>query len=277
MPAVKDFAQNYSALTSATLLCPSPDVTENELLVALASCDTGAASMYWMGGESCTSAHLALTSGTVFTSYTTQFNSAAASDFFMTAAAAAGAVGDAFYVGHTSHFNAMSVQQTAGSAAAAMVRVWEYSQGAGAWATLTTLANGIIPSVTVGTHAVIFNPPADWATDTVNSVTDTYWIRWRCTTSGTITTRITCTQGWVGKWNQLYHIANSTTACHAILYKVAGATEPEEYAIHDQSATNDTKNALIVSIKDIDPLLPFAHETTAALSNPVANYTADVP
>lgn len=276
MPAIKDFAQNYSALTSATLLCPSPDVAENELLVALASSDTAATTLYWMGGEACTSAHLAVTGGTAFTNYTTAFNDPTASDFFLTMAAGTDVVNNAFYVGHTTPFNAVSVQQTAESAAVAIVRLWEYSKGSGTWGTLTTLVTGIIPVVTVGTHAIMFNPPADWATDTVNSVANTYWVRWRVTTGGTITTRMTCTQGWVGKWNQLYHVANSTTSDHAILYKIASASEPEEYAIHDQQATNDTKNALVVSIKDVDTLLPFAHETTAALSNPVAGKDADL-
>ena len=51
---------------------------------------------------------------------------------------------------------------------------WEYSQGNGAWATLT---------VTDGTSslhqngAVTFTPPADWKSDTVNGVANKFWVR----------------------------------------------------------------------------------------------------
>lgn len=270
-PAIRDFAQNYSAVTTATVLCPSPDTLQNDLLVALASNDTNAGTLFWIGGEPCTNAFLALTGGTVFTNYTTAFNNATASDFWITNTTSV--LNDAFYVGHTEPFNGLSIQQTVGSSSAAWT--WEYSTGTSTWATLTTLVTGIIPSVTVGVHNTSFNPPGNWAVGTVNAVANVYWIRIRCSTAGTLTTRITCSQGWIGKWNQLYSVQNTTVSHHAILYKVAGAVEPEEYAIHAQQATNDTKNALITTVKDVDTKIPFAQATSTALSYSETNRDSD--
>jgi hypothetical protein len=274
MPAIRDFAQNYTSTTTSTLICSSPDIQTNDLVVALASSDTNAGTLYWMGGEPCSTSFTVTGGGTpVFNNCTTAFNNSTASDFWITGTTSVS--GDCFYVGNLTPFNALSLQQTIGSSSAAWT--WEYSTGTSTWAALTTLVTGIIPSVAVGVHCTTWNPPGDWAVGTVNAVANTYWIRIRTTTAGTLTTRITCTQGWIGKWNQLFSVQNGTSSHHAILYKIAGTAEPEDYAIHDQQATNIVKNSLILSVRDTDLLEPFATNTSAALSYASTNVDTDQP
>jgi len=56
---------------------------------------------------------------------------------------------------------------------------WQYSQGAAAWATLDVQDNtddGTGPFSLTGVKSVHWDPPTDWAVDTVNGVT-AYWVR----------------------------------------------------------------------------------------------------
>lgn len=274
MPAIRDFAVNYSSTTTNPILCSAPDTLQNDLLIALASVDVNGGSHYWVGGEACTTAFLALTGGTVYTNYTTAFNNTSASDFWLTNTTSV--LNDAFYVGHTEPFNGVSIQHTAGSSSA--VWTWEYWNGT-AWVTLTTLGNSLVAGSSIpsaGVHQLNFNPPGDWATTTVNAVANTYWVRMRCSTAGTLTTRVTCTQGWIGRWNQLFSAQNTTASHHAILFKMAGAAEPEDYAIHGHIALNDTQNAMIVSIRDVDTTFPLVHETIAAMSYASTNQDSNL-
>lgn len=272
MPAIRDFAQNYSKTTNIPMVCSAPDIQTNDLLVTLVSCDTVASPMYWVGGIPAYKVFLALSGGTAYTDYTTQFNNDTASDFWFTKAAGTGTANDAFYVGMLEPFNGLSINHTgAGSASTALT--WEYWNGS-AWTTLTTLANNLTPAAAATNlvHGMWFRPPGDWATTTVNAVASTYWIRGRVTTAGTITTRITCTKGWVGGFNQLFSIVSGTSAGHAILYRTATASETNEYGLNYIQTTGDTKNALVASIRDVDTAIPFAQATTAALSYSETNY-----
>ena len=269
MPAIRDYSQNYSSSSTLATVCAQPDTLENDLLVALVSCDTAAASQYWVGGEAATSVQY--DDGGVFTNYTTQFNALATSWYMVSATPAA--VNDACYFGHTSVFNGVSVL-VATAPSMVITWTWEYYNGA-TWVTLTTLSNGIIPTMTAGVHALSFNPPTDWASVAVNAVT-AYYIRARISSYTSVTTRPIFNQGYVGKWNQLFQITSGTTAHHSILYKIAGATEPAEYGMNDQLTTSDTRNALIASVKDIDPLIPFSHTTVAAMSYSETNRDTDM-
>jgi hypothetical protein len=82
------------------------------------------------------------------------------------------AITDYMYFGHHEKFN--KLQFTLSQAGSYAVPVWEYSQGGGAWNTLT---------VTDGTNkfsqngAVTVTPPSDWTVDTVNSVGNRFWLR----------------------------------------------------------------------------------------------------
>jgi hypothetical protein len=96
------------------------------------------------------------------------------------------AAGDILYIGSvTGIFNSVvfdlgTVQVDITTA------VWEYSLGADAWDTLTTVdltAIGTLRLAAEGVNSVGWRVPADWATDTVNAV-DAYWIRLRITAVG---------------------------------------------------------------------------------------------
>ena len=96
-----------------------------------------------------------------------------------------GALNDIWYFGKGNPYCGLSF--THSIAGVAGVLAWEYSQGAGVWATLTT-ATAIAGDINLRASgsAVAWNPPSDWADDTVNAVTRK-WIRVRVTTAYTTT------------------------------------------------------------------------------------------
>jgi hypothetical protein len=84
-----------------------------------------------------------------------------------------GASTDYAYFGHREKSNNLTFAFAAVGTYGALT--WEYSQGAGAWATLTIGADG-----TSGLHqngAVTFTPPSDWKQDTVNAIANKFWVR----------------------------------------------------------------------------------------------------
>jgi len=263
MPAIRDFTQNYTATTTAGLVCSAPDYSQNDLLVSMVSADTSADPMYWVVGEPATYVFMWDNSAGTFTDYTTNFNSAATADWYMFTASP-GTTEDACYFGRSAQFNGLAVIV---STASSVVHTWawEYYNGS-AWTTLTTLNNQIVTNMAVGYRSLAFNPPPDWASNAINSQTQ-YWIRMRLTAYTSTTTRPVLSQGWLGTFAQIGHVINGTTSGLAVGYKIAGASEPIEYGVAQAMATNDTFDAMVVSIRDIDTSLPFAHETSAALSN----------
>jgi hypothetical protein len=58
---------------------------------------------------------------------------------------------------------------------------FEYSKGGGVWGALTVTDN--TNNFTVNQSAIIFTPPLDWSTDTVNGTSGMYWVRLGSTTS----------------------------------------------------------------------------------------------
>lgn len=274
MPALRDYAQNYTSVTNAAQKVDTPDYSENDLLLMLCSVDTNNGPSYWSGGEAATICWLYdNTTGWTSGDMTAAFNSAATADWWFTSASPC-AVNDAVYFGHTSPFNSIQVLcSTAG--AGAQTWVWEYYNGS-TWSTLTTLNNGLIIAMSIGIHNLNFNPPANWASADPGCGTAGYYVRCRISAYTSLTTRGVYSQGWLGKWNQLCEVENGTSAGLGVLYKIAGASEPVEYAVNDERATNDTKNVLLCSIRDVDTALPFAHATVAALSNATTNYDSDL-
>jgi hypothetical protein len=95
---------------------------------------------------------------------------------------AAIAVGDAYYFGHSKKFDVLVVDiNTPG--AGTYTAVWEYSQGAGAWAALVGLADGTNAFKNQWTREVTHTPQAGWALDTVSGI-NAYWVRARCDNAG---------------------------------------------------------------------------------------------
>ncbi len=113
--------------------------------------------------ESC----LRYQAGPTWTDYTAESQSTLGTPFTLL-----GASTDYGYFGHREKCNnltfALAVLGTYGAL------TWEYSQGFGAWGTLT------VTDGTSGLHqngAVTFTPPSDWKQDTVNNAAGKFWIR----------------------------------------------------------------------------------------------------
>jgi hypothetical protein len=80
---------------------------------------------------------------------------------------------DYVYFGHRERYNTLIFDlQTLGNYGA---RTWEYSDGAGAWKTLTIATDGTAGFTQDGT--VLFTSPSDWKQDTVNAITGKFWVR----------------------------------------------------------------------------------------------------
>ena len=106
-------------------------------------------------------------SGPSWSDYTAESQSTLGTPFTLL-----GATTDYGYFGHREKCNqlvfALAVLGTYGAL------TWDYSQGSGAWGTLT------VTDGTSGLHqngAVTFTPPSDWKQDTVNGVANRFWVR----------------------------------------------------------------------------------------------------
>lgn len=114
--------------------------------------------------ESC----LRYQTGPTWTDNTTESQSAGGVPFTLL-----GASTDYVYFGHREKCNELKFDlQTLGSYGA---RTWEYSKGSGAWGALTIDSDGTVGFTQDG--AVLFTPPSDWKQDTVNSITNKFWVR----------------------------------------------------------------------------------------------------
>ncbi|MGA8903704.1 MAG: hypothetical protein WB661_01705 [Candidatus Bathyarchaeia archaeon] len=104
--------------------------------------------------------------GPTWTDYTAESQSTLGTPFTLL-----GATTDYGYFGHREKCNQLAFVLAVIGTYGALT--WEYSQGNGAWATLT------VTDRTSGLHqngAVTFTPPSDWKQDTVNGVTK-FWVR----------------------------------------------------------------------------------------------------
>ena len=105
--------------------------------------------------------------GPTWTDYTVESQSTVGTPFTLL-----GASTDYGYFGHREKCNQLAfVLAVIGTYG---VLTWEYSQGNGAWGTLT------VTDGTSGLHqngAATFTPPSDWKPDTVNGVANKFWVR----------------------------------------------------------------------------------------------------
>jgi hypothetical protein len=77
------------------------------------------------------------------------------------------------YFGHRERFNKLQFDlESLGSYG---TQTWEYSDGSNGWKTLTIASDGTAGFSQDGT--VVFTPPSDWKHDTVNSVSNKFWVR----------------------------------------------------------------------------------------------------
>lgn len=96
------------------------------------------------------------------------------------------AVNDAYYLGHDNIFNGLQLQISQNGDG-----VWdfayEYSQGGASWGNLTNVIDRTNEFSNSGN--ILFKVPDDWATDTVNGITNKYWIRIRVSAYTSVTTQ----------------------------------------------------------------------------------------
>ena len=123
--------------------------------------------------------------GGVETDETTETNSAAADD--MTLFPAVGQVNDAYYFGFDDEVGAFTIN--IGTAVdygggGSWTIIWEYSQGADAWAALGGVTDGTDHWQNSGENNIVWTIPGDWATDEVGSITGKYWVRARVSFTG---------------------------------------------------------------------------------------------
>lgn len=255
MPVIRDLSINVNNTNTVTgMICALPDAVTNDLMIMHASADTG--TQNWAGLEVLTVFQYEDV-GVGFTVETTDANSSATADINWTPATAA--AGDLCYWGSDTPFNAIGLLiSTAG--AGTQTWVFEYWNGS-AWTTLTNLNTGISLTAAAGYRFNNFNPPGDWATTTINSSL-AYYVRMRISAYTSQTTRPVGSQAFVGKWNQLFSLTNTTN--QGILYKIAGASEPEEAV--GAFTTAETSNIAITSIRNVDTAIPFATATMTSYS-----------
>ena len=126
----------------------------------------------------------------VFTDETTDANNATANDVTLMPTPAAAT--DRFYIGYSTPFSQAEINVgTAG--AGTYTLTWEYWNGA-TWSALT-VEDGTDNFKIAGQNTILFTPPGDWATTSVNAQGPFYYIR--CTRdAGTQTTQPLGTQIW---------------------------------------------------------------------------------
>lgn len=106
-------------------------------------------------------------SGPSWTDNTTESQSTLGTPFTLL-----GASTDYAYFGHREKSNLLAFVLAAFGAYG--VHIWEYSQGAAAWATLTVVDD---TSGFTQNGNVTWTPPSDWKQDTVNAIASKFWVR----------------------------------------------------------------------------------------------------
>jgi hypothetical protein len=270
MPAIRDFSQGYHATTTYRHVeAPMPAYVAGDLLLAFASIDdsAGVSAQDMIAGRRLDYVfYNDDTSGTpAWTDYTTQAADSGPADWYLTPLVPT--VNDCIYFGKSEKFTQINIlNSTQGAATSNPTWVVEYYNGS-VWTTLTTTTNTVGTGTTCfkfasTVHAeAIFAAPADWATTTPTGSTGgftqtAYWVRWRCTVTGTYTTRPVSTQAWCfpvpngnNAWRQLFKYYTGTTpAPFTALWKIAAATEYDTTFFY---VTAETANVELISIRDV--------------------------
>lgn len=256
MPAVRDYAFNYTTSTTGTTIAvPMPSYAQNDLLVALLTQDTGTPT--WSGVSQLNGA-ASEDFGASAVADTTDANDTDAND--MEFVPVAPAVNDAYYYGSENTFSLLRVNiGTAG--VATWTIVWEYYNGS-SWTTLPGISDGTTGyTAAAGNRDVTFNVPTDWATTTVASL-NLYWIRSRVSAFTSLTTRPLGTQAWVRDWTQLFSSTNTVNL--SIAYKIATSSEAADITF--TTSSGETLNGAIISIRDVDTSTPFSEAAYATQS-----------
>jgi hypothetical protein len=132
--------------------------------------------------------------GGVQTTETTEANEATADD--MTLLPATPAVNDAYYIGFDESWVGGFTLNVTTAGVGTWTITWEYSQGSSSWAALSGVTDGTTGFTVAGENDVTWTVPADWATDTVNSITGKYWVRGRVSAYTTVNAQPLGGQAW---------------------------------------------------------------------------------
>ncbi len=261
MPALRDFAWAFESSTAdAGVTIPMCGYASGDLLVGYAMADTGTPTWTLL------SALYAAVSddGGAMATDTTDANSTTAND--MELVPAAPAVNDAYYYGCLNKFELLRINIGTNGSATWDIE-WEYYNGS-TWATLPGLSDGTT-NFTAGTgnRDVTFTVPTDWATTSINSIT-AYWVRSRVISFTSLTTRPLGTQAWVRDWKTLF-TRNNTTA-NITFFKLATSLEDDVTVV---TATNETYNGSVISVRDIDTSSPFPSVSVSSYSESNQNAT----
>lgn len=263
MPAIRDFSQAYGATTTFRHVeAPMPDYATGDLLLALISTDDSAGATMAATQGGLPVGHVFYnddTAGTpAWTDYTVQANESTTGDWFTTPLVPT--VNDTINFGSATKFDSIKIMATVLGAGGTAAFTPEYYNGS-VWGTLTTTVNTIAAWKTpITVHGEIaFTPPADWATVAVNGVTE-YWIRVRCTTAGTFTTRPTFSQAWItpvlngnNGWRLLYsYLTGTTPSPTCAMWKIAGASEVDTTFFYPTAETSDVE---LISIRDVEAMV----------------------
>ncbi|MHA2313323.1 MAG: hypothetical protein ACXADF_17690 [Candidatus Thorarchaeota archaeon] len=131
--------------------------------------------------------------GGVQTTDTTDANDAGANDVEILPATPA--VNDAFYIGMDLPLPAIKLNiGTAG--VGTWTITWEYYDGS-SWTALSGVIDDTTGFTVAGSEIVSWTIPPDWATTTVNSIADLYWVRGRVSAYTNVNAQPLLTQAWV--------------------------------------------------------------------------------
>ncbi|MBI5044639.1 MAG: hypothetical protein HZC02_01825 [Candidatus Levybacteria bacterium] len=267
MPAVRDYTFAYEASTAdAGITIPMCGYATNDLLIAFAISDTGTPAWVPLSDVSGAASEDA---GTPVSDLTDAV-SATANDMELTPAVGNAGTGDGYYFGSTQPFNMVRVN--VGTAASASWTItWKYWNGS--WTTIPGYTDGTTNwTAGTGNRDVTFNPPNDWATTTVVSQ-NIYWVKAEITAFTSLTTRPLGTQAWVRNWTQLF--GRNNTLASICYFKIASSSTSEEDLLM-YTATNETYNGSITSIRDINTKTPFGVASIASYSETNADSYASL-
>jgi hypothetical protein len=120
-----------------------------------------------------------------FTDETTEASDSTTNDMILLPATPA--TSDAYYFGHNEEFTSIKLDiSTALAQSSAPTFAFEYWNGA--WVALSGVTDGTGGLENSGENKITWTAPGDWATTTVNSQGPLFYMRYRLTAAGTITT-----------------------------------------------------------------------------------------
>lgn len=92
-------------------------------------------------------------------------------------------INSAYYFGHAKKFSVL-ISDIGQAGMGTYSLAWEYSQGAGVWASCIDLLDGSNAFKNAWTQEISHSVQNDWATDTVSGIANQYWLRARCNGTG---------------------------------------------------------------------------------------------